>query len=850
MLPPAMTFSYQPIRIGLLLGIFLISIAVKAQTYRSLFFAPNSHPGPASVDSLKTLLGAKNVPSVDRVSLLLRLGGYYVYKFGALQADQDSARTYADQAQLLSRELGYPVGEVLSLNLLGTISREARQYQQAVAYQQHAIALSKSLRDVTRMADSYLLLAEAWRDKGDPQAARKAIQTAIAVCNTNGYELQAAEAYMELGNTYANLGEEINKKITYYQRGLQGFVKAGNTLRQADVHKELGDLYQLQENRTQALIHLRKALTMYRSIRYPHLEGVYDLLGSTYTKLEDYQQGLRYGLLAMKTAETLGDSSLQLCTIYNRVGLTYQQTNQYHKALFYFRKSLSLAKRHNDAPSIITLTINIAQVSIRLNQPKEAAALLLYMMEKYPPQNNTDRFYLTHNLLRAYTMTQQYTLAQRYCDQLLTLSNKFSKQGSEQPFVYSAIIPFYLKTEKYVQARKYLLAYELYSKSVHYSSGMQSAQLLWFRLDSAQGNYLSAINHYQQFKQLRDSAFNETKSRQLANLEVLYETEKKEQDLKLKEQSIKTLTRTRLLQDERIKREQLIRNGIFASTILLFLLLALIYNRYRLKQRSNRLLEAKQQEINQQNEQLQQVLREKNSLLAEKENLLTHKDNILQEKDGLLQEKQWLLREVHHRVKNNLQVVVSLLSSQAAYLLDEKALLAIQESQNRIHAISLIHQKLYLSENIALIEMNAYIREVADYLLDSFQMEERVQLQIAVDPIELDGAIAVPMGLIINEAVTNSLKYAFPGGRKGQISISLQTVDGQSCLLTIADDGIGLDHDVDLAHTRSLGMVLMKGLTKQLDGFLTIDNTDGLTVSVLFNKAFKKISLEKAGVRQ
>jgi two-component sensor histidine kinase len=270
---------------------------------------------------------------------------------------------------------------------------------------------------------------------------------------------------------------------------------------------------------------------------------------------------------------------------------------------------------------------------------------------------------------------------------------------------------------------------------------------------------------------------------------------------------------------------------------MLLFLLGLGYNRYRLKLRSNRLLEAKQQEINEKNQRLQQLLGEKDHLLEEKEHLITHQDYILGEKDGLLREKEWLLREVHHRVKNNLQIVMSLLSSQAAYLEDEKALLAIQESQNRIHAISLSHQKLYLSEKIALIDMSAYIREVVEYLHDSLQMQDQVRFDLSIDPIELNGAVAVPLGLIINEAVTNSLKYAFPGGRQGQISIALRQSDQQGCLLTIADDGIGLPADFDLSRSRSLGMNLMKGLSKQLDGSLEIESPDGLTIQVRFRSA-------------
>jgi two-component sensor histidine kinase len=167
---------------------------------------------------------------------------------------------------------------------------------------------------------------------------------------------------------------------------------------------------------------------------------------------------------------------------------------------------------------------------------------------------------------------------------------------------------------------------------------------------------------------------------------------------------------------------------------MLLVLLGLGYNRYRLKLRSNQLLEAKQQEINEKNQRLQQLLGEKDNLLEEKEHLITHQDHILSEKDGLLREKEWLLREVHHRVKNNLQIVMSLLNSQVATLQDKAALSAIQDSQNRVQAIALIHQKLYQAEGLARIPMKAYIEEVVAYLRDTYALSRKVGFKLFIEP--------------------------------------------------------------------------------------------------------------------
>ena len=127
----------------------------------------------------------------------------------------------------------------------------------------------------------------------------------------------------------------------------------------------------------------------------------------------------------------------------------------------------------------------------------------------------------------------------------------------------------------------------------------------------------------------------------------------------------------------------------------------------------------------------------------------------------LLKDKEWLIKEVHHRVKNNLQMVISLLNSQSIYLNDEAAVVAIQESQRRMHAMSLIHQKLYQSENVGVIDMRAYINEFISYLKDIFETGSSIRFEQDVDPIKLDVGQAVPVGLILNEVITNSIKYAF-----------------------------------------------------------------------------------------
>ena len=202
--------------------------------------------------------------------------------------------------------------------------------------------------------------------------------------------------------------------------------------------------------------------------------------------------------------------------------------------------------------------------------------------------------------------------------------------------------------------------------------------------------------------------------------------------------------------------------------------------------------------------------------------------------DRLIKEKEWLLKEIHHRVKNNLQIVMSLLNSQSVFIDNDAALTAIHDSERRVHAMALIHQKLYLSENISRIAMAEYIDELVSYVHDSFDIGNRVVFRQSVEPMNLDVSQAIPLGLIINEGIVNAIKYAFPNERKGIVTISLHYEDTGHLLLEISDNGIGLPSGLDIKQLNSLGLDMMQGLTKQLNGKFYMENNNGLNIKVRF----------------
>ncbi len=200
-----------------------------------------------------------------------------------------------------------------------------------------------------------------------------------------------------------------------------------------------------------------------------------------------------------------------------------------------------------------------------------------------------------------------------------------------------------------------------------------------------------------------------------------------------------------------------------------------------------------------------------------------------------LQEKEVLLKEIHHRVKNNLQVISSLLNLQADSIGDEQIRLILQDSQNRVRSMALIHQKLYQAANLAQIDFGEYIQDLA---ADLFRSQEayarRISLNVETDHILLDIDKAVPCGLIMNELVSNTLKHAFPNGQSGQISLELRTGPDHQVDLTVTDNGIGLPPGLDFRKAESLGLQLVNTLVDQLGGTLELRSEQGTQVKLTF----------------
>ncbi|QEM11733.1 sensor histidine kinase [Mucilaginibacter rubeus] len=214
--------------------------------------------------------------------------------------------------------------------------------------------------------------------------------------------------------------------------------------------------------------------------------------------------------------------------------------------------------------------------------------------------------------------------------------------------------------------------------------------------------------------------------------------------------------------------------------------------------------------------------------------LETEKRRLENEVAKLGQRSEWLEAEMHHRVKNNLQIMSSLINSQFSFTNDRIGKETLTSSRHRLYALSLVHQKLFLHPAGTEIEMSCCIKDLVDYLVDEFNKGTGVQFEMDLVSLKIDPATAIPFALIINELVTNSLKYAFPGDRTGIVRIRLLSGDDNNYQLIYADDGIGLPEDFDFYASGSLGKTLILGLSRQIRGKVTINKMNGLEIAIDF----------------
>jgi two-component sensor histidine kinase len=713
----------------------------------------------------------------------------------------------AGELRLLLQESKQDSNRILILNALGRTYLkqitfgDKKMYLRDTAIEifNRVIKLSDTLRLKKYRYESMLLVGEAYLFIGDTAEGKKRFFEVAAIYHTTGDIQGEADTWLQLArrmyggvNSFVDIDVFFDKAITLYKQ-------VHNIEREAAARTYLGDhLFRMGKSNL-AEKELVQVLDLLHQIGSTRFFNVYFLLSIINRYRGAYEKSLLYATKCVENAER-NKVIVRIDTYYGELALVYDELGRAEESSQWFRKTLEkrIAQNVNQVFVIFRTANSLVRQLIKLKKSRDALALMDSLVAVYPPQTSFEKAIVAQTYAYCFDGLKLYPKAEKYFLAMTAYYRNSPPESEITSLTNMDIGRFYLQRGQFRKAHLYL---DTALTSMSYGRLLNQRELfqMLFTADSALGNYSAAIKNLQHYQFLNDSIYNERKSRQIEELTIQYETEKKEQ-------SIRLLEKEKRLQQNELTKEQNTKRWIVGVAMLLIVIVGLLINFSRLKQRTNKKLQVQQKQIEKKNQSLQH----------------------------LVAEKEWLVKEIHHRVKNNFHIVMGLLGTQSVYLQGEEAKQAVRESQQRIQAMSLVHQKLYQSDNLSAINMADYIHELVDFLKDSFHTGHTIQFNLQIDPVKLHVSHCVPLGLILNEAITNSLKHAFPDKKEGIINISLKRNLQDHFLLSIKDNGVGLPAPFDSKNQASMGMKLMRGLSGDIDATFQVNNNGGTEIVLDF----------------
>lgn len=685
----------------------------------------------------------------------------------------------------------------------------------ALAYSNASRKLAESIHYKPGMAKTYLLQSKIYSRRKKFEEAKALAKKAIATYTEINSKTGIAMAHLVLGSA-DDESEDMAEPVANTQKALQLYKEAGNKRGQADALYYLGYLTMTAGDMDKGRQQLLDALALYKAVGYKNVQRLNSLIALNYNQIGKSKEAVTYGIESIRIIDERNDTSQEAAEVYNYMAIIYNDMHDDQKSLDYLQKADQISVHYNNLPLVIMLESNMIQMLMKLKRNKEALVYLKKLEAYNKDLPRSDYLKLTSRSILAYCAIKDYKSAEKYINRAMEMSAKLPPYHSDQNILYPAIVSYLFSTGKYEVCRQFTTAFKTLSEKSKNPKMLAEAHAMLFKLDSVQSRFADALKNYKLASSYENSLLNTTKDKAFQELQVKYDSDKKDKDLLLKEENNKLLRKQGELQKTQLSQANLLQNISLVGILSLFIILSLVYKSFYSKQKSNRLLQAQKL-----------VIDEKNMVLQK-----------------LADEREWLLREIHHRVKNNLQIVMSLLNTQSHYLTDEAAVLAISSSQHRIHSMSLIHKKLYQSDSLVAIHMPTYINELIEYFRISFDTGQRIRFHSKVDEIHLDIGQAVPIGLILNEAITNAIKHAFPDRNEGEINIKMIKEDSMNCGLLIRDNGIGYAPPM-VAEVETLGAKLIQGLTGDINGAIENSSSDGYCIKITF--PIEENKLEKFG---
>lgn len=632
----------------------------------------------------------------------------------------------------------------------------------------------------------------------------------VDVLNDLGFNY--AFSSLKKAKKYAFMGLEESKKLGVKKAEIRALINVGYSY------------YDYKKNDSAEYYFTMAAALSDSTNNKEGLANANNALGNVMNRRSKYTRAITFYKNSLNAQEELENLSGQASAL-NNIGNALRQVGNFDEAIKYFVRALEINEKENDISRVILNLNNIAWVYIDQQNNTEAEKYLNKMVALESQMNMRNKVNL-YNWLGAVASAKKeyeqanahFDLAEDYADSLgidkytilhnradlylnqgklneaLNLANEILRSKKATSSAESILFTLDLIADIHLQAKNYDKAILSAQEALEISSEIKARdkQMEIFkvlaRANAGLGNYQVAWKYDQAHDQLKDSLYNINKTEQQEALLALYEAEQKQKTIEVQEANLQAQKATLALSS--LRNNQL-TIGVAGAAILALAFVVGFINQ-----------------------------RKTNKQLNEQKQVIEARDK----------EKAVLLKEIHHRVKNNLQVISSILNIQSRHLEDDTAKQAVSEGRSRIKSMSLIHEKLYSNDQLSIINMKDYIEELTTYLFSSYKPSHVVSKYIDSDDVELDIDTAIPLGLILNELISNSLKYAFKD-TDGLLEVRLKKFEGEY-QLSVKDTGQGFT--IDFEKVKSMGWRLVNTLSKQLDAALEIKNEGGANISLKF----------------
>ena len=600
--------------------------------------------------------------------------------------------------------------------------------------------------------------------------------------------LQAAEAYKELAKLSS---DSFELHLFYANEGLKLATQLGERLLRANILMNLGVLYDRHAEFDKAIAYYDSTKSILTNLNDVDTWWVslHINYGAAYYFAGHLNLGLEHFLKAYEYSE--GDHGFtNYGYILNNIGVIYQTLDKPKDAIKYFKESIKYKESVKDSFGLFNSKRNLADLYHKIGELDTALLLAKDALQGFQSLNQTLDSELTQYHIAKYYLALGETARARSIAKAIPIDLAPSQMISKsiEKLIIKGDIEF--ASEAPLSAKNSFLAAKKVMDENAFLVYEQEVMNKLSECEAKLGNFQKA---YQNLKEINTKIIEKTAKDRMAL----------EQEMQVKFNMISQERQNAFLQSQNELKDLRIQKSNRTLGFLFVILISVITFAV-------------------------QTFRNRRHIIRLNKTLQDQKSTI----SKTLAERETLLQEIHHRVKNNLQFISSLLSLQSEHVSDEMALDALQGGQDRVQSMALIHQNLYQDNNLTGINVKIYFEKLSQNLFDSYNIApSRIKLNLNIDEVNLDVDSVVPLGLIVNELISNALKHAFPQGRNGIINVSLLEADDE-LILEVRDNGIGMKDSEEQVLGSSFGYRLVHAFKEQLDANVKIDGEKGTTIKL------------------